>query len=277
MKKLLFISSILLGAYLQAQVGINTTNPQQAFHIDGQKDNPATGAPTAAQQANDVVITSDGRIGAGVTTPTEKLDINGKARIRNTSTLTGILAPLFVDANGVVGKADASAPQAQIAFYTSESTMSAVAANVNAGQIQTVPVVASHAVLNTLGTTVPSSGNVRITQTGVYSLSASTTFNLTVNNDGDGFMYLAMNIDVSTDNGANWTAVAGGRPIFTRVSTTTNRNYPFIAPTVIKSLNAGDLIRLTYYRTLQLGSSYSAVGLASNYGAASYTLSISKL
>jgi len=35
---------------LYSQVGINTVNPQAVFHIDGQKDNPSTGAPSTAQQ-----------------------------------------------------------------------------------------------------------------------------------------------------------------------------------------------------------------------------------
>lgn len=282
MKKLLFISSILLGTYSQAQVGINTANPQQAFHVDGQKDNPATGAPTAAQEANDVVITSDGRIGAGVTAPTEKLDINGKARIRNTSALTGTLSPLFVDANGVVGKAEPTAPQAQIAFYTSNSTFNTVVASFNNGIVQTVPVQMSHAVLNTLETTIPSQGRIRISQTGVYSFSASVNLQLDAKNDGDGFLYIAVNLDVSADNGATWSTAAGGRPIFTRVATSATRNYSFVVPTIVKALNAGDLIRLNYYRTstsdgVMQGSSYNSASLGSSYGASSYTVSISKL
>ena len=82
---LLIILSIASSLY--AQVGINTDNPQQRFHVDGQRDNPTTGSPTVDQQKNDVVITEDGRVGVGTTEPTESLDVNGKARIRNTNTL----------------------------------------------------------------------------------------------------------------------------------------------------------------------------------------------
>lgn len=63
------------GIFTSAQVGINTANPQGVFHIDGAKDNPLTGAPSAVQQLNDVVVTSTGNVGIGTTTPTRKLEI----------------------------------------------------------------------------------------------------------------------------------------------------------------------------------------------------------
>lgn len=59
-----------------AQIGVNTSNPQTAFHIDGAKDNPETGTPTAAQQVNDVAVTTAGRIGIGTIAPTNKLEVN---------------------------------------------------------------------------------------------------------------------------------------------------------------------------------------------------------
>lgn len=53
---LLYITSV--------QVGINTSNPQATFHIDGQKNNPSTGVPNIAQQSDDIVGTSTGNLGA---------------------------------------------------------------------------------------------------------------------------------------------------------------------------------------------------------------------
>ncbi|UKB78329.1 hypothetical protein [Chryseobacterium sp. MEBOG07] len=77
MKKILLSTQAFLLFYSAgyAQVGINTTNPQATLHVDGGKDNPTTGAPTIAQQANDVVVTATGRIGIGTTTPSQKLEI----------------------------------------------------------------------------------------------------------------------------------------------------------------------------------------------------------
>lgn len=67
-----------------SQVGINTPNPQGILHVDGAKDNPATGSPTDAQQANDFTVTSAGNVGIGNTTPLSNL------HIKNRGTATGI-------------------------------------------------------------------------------------------------------------------------------------------------------------------------------------------
>ncbi|SIQ96837.1 hypothetical protein SAMN05880574_1413 [Chryseobacterium sp. RU37D] len=74
MKKnlLLLGTCIVISTTTYAQsgnVGINTSNPQAMLHIDGGKDNPTTGAPSAAQEANDVVVTSAGRLGIGTINP----------------------------------------------------------------------------------------------------------------------------------------------------------------------------------------------------------------
>lgn len=69
-----------------AQIGINTSNPQAEYHVDGGKDNLLIGVPTAAQQLNDFVVTSAGNVGIGTVAPQKKLDIdagNASLRIRN--------------------------------------------------------------------------------------------------------------------------------------------------------------------------------------------------
>lgn len=73
------LSLILLGTTVyDAQMGVNTQNPQGAFHVDAAKDNAVTGIPTAVQQSNDVVITSTGNVGIGTVSPdvSSSLDIN---------------------------------------------------------------------------------------------------------------------------------------------------------------------------------------------------------
>ncbi|MCS3868439.1 hypothetical protein J3D55_001355 [Chryseobacterium ginsenosidimutans] len=84
----LFLTGIFFASTLSfAQIGINTSNPQTAFHIDNAKDNPATGTPTATQQANDFAVTSTGSVGIGTTTP------HPSAILDLTSSDKGILAP----------------------------------------------------------------------------------------------------------------------------------------------------------------------------------------
>jgi hypothetical protein len=80
MKKIVSsLSLIFLGTTVYyAQIGIQTNNPQATFHIDGAKDNPETGTISAAQQANDVVVTSTGAMGIGTAAPdaSSSLEVN---------------------------------------------------------------------------------------------------------------------------------------------------------------------------------------------------------
>jgi hypothetical protein len=89
---------------ISAQVGVNTENPRAAFHIDGAKDNPVTGVPTTTQQANDVVVTAQGRLGIGTNAPTNKLEVNSGAANASGVRMTNLpsASSLATDANGNV-------------------------------------------------------------------------------------------------------------------------------------------------------------------------------
>ncbi|ANF51210.1 hypothetical protein A0O34_12125 [Chryseobacterium glaciei] len=112
MKKRLLVILLCVSSFHYAQVGINTTNPQGVFHIDGSKDNPTTGVPSVVQQSNDFsVIGSSGlgtgtiTVGIGTTAPTQSLDIaNGNLRIRNINNSVGISSDklLVADPNGII-------------------------------------------------------------------------------------------------------------------------------------------------------------------------------
>ncbi|MDO3426195.1 hypothetical protein QWT87_14935 [Chryseobacterium sp. APV1] len=78
MRKIILSMTIVAFNLFYSQVGINTSNPKEIFHVDGAKDNPSTGNPTAAQQANDFVVTSSGNVGIGTNSPNSSalLDVN---------------------------------------------------------------------------------------------------------------------------------------------------------------------------------------------------------
>ncbi|WP_415328974.1 hypothetical protein [Chryseobacterium sp. MMS23-Vi53] len=111
-KKLLFLSFFGLLSLFFAQVGINTPNPQGIFHIDGGKDNPKTGIPSAVQQSNDFTLIANSgvgqgaiSVGIGTTSPTERLDIaNGNLRVRDINNNVGLGNDklLVADSNGVI-------------------------------------------------------------------------------------------------------------------------------------------------------------------------------
>lgn len=95
---------MIISGAIYSQVGINTSNPQDTFHVDGGKDNDATGAPTLGQQGNDVIITSAGNIGVGTVNPAARVEINngsisGAIKIVDGSQADGKI--LTSDANGV--------------------------------------------------------------------------------------------------------------------------------------------------------------------------------
>lgn len=94
---------LFMSGFTYSQVGINTANPQGIFTVDASKDNPITGIPSAAQQANDFTILANGNVGIGTSNPTNKLHIRsettGAVRIADGTEGNGKL--LVSDANGV--------------------------------------------------------------------------------------------------------------------------------------------------------------------------------
>lgn len=104
MKKKLFLTGffILSLVSMNGQVGVNTQNPQGIFHVDGAKDNNTTGAPTQAQQSNDFIVTAEGNVGIGTTTPTKKLEVVSSTspafRLNDGSQVEGYF--MISDANG---------------------------------------------------------------------------------------------------------------------------------------------------------------------------------
>ncbi|WP_048503820.1 hypothetical protein [Chryseobacterium sp. BLS98] len=86
MKKINLIT-ILFGTFIFGQVGVNTPNPQGIFHVDGAKDNFASGAPSAVQQANDFIVMPNGNVGIGTVAP------NAYAKLDITAAEKGILVP----------------------------------------------------------------------------------------------------------------------------------------------------------------------------------------
>ena len=110
MKKNIIISiGLLLSGFSYSQVGINTSNPQGIFNIDGAKDNPTTGSTyTAQQQLNDFTVLVNGNVGIGTINPTQKLEIQTGGTVATPVTgfkLTdgnqGDVKVLTSDANGV--------------------------------------------------------------------------------------------------------------------------------------------------------------------------------
>jgi hypothetical protein len=100
----IFILLILASSASFAQIGIQTEQPSQFLHIDAAKNNNNSIPTTATQIEDDIVITSDGKLGVGTTTPLEKLDINGSIKIVDGNQALG--KKLITDVNGLATWSD---------------------------------------------------------------------------------------------------------------------------------------------------------------------------
>ncbi len=96
------LMSLVSSFLLYSQVGINTINPQTTFHIDGAKDNPATGSPNNIQQLNDFSVSNTGNVGIGTSAPVTKLDIVSPSSnaVRISDSTEGLGKVLTSDSNG---------------------------------------------------------------------------------------------------------------------------------------------------------------------------------
>jgi len=230
------------------------------------------------------------RLGIGTSAPTAKVDINGNLKIRDTEFLSASnVSPLFVDANGLIGKSTAPS-DTKVAFYSSRFTIlnanagSALLNSINNGDLQVVPILSQHQIINTLAGTTVTNNVLNIKEEGYYQIGGGINFSLTLAKDQR--FFVAINIQKSTDNGSTWTSISGIRPIIISAATTATPvliNYPQVISSVIEKLTPNDLLRMVYYRTkaseILQGDSATALGISSisDYGILSYTFSISKL
>lgn len=76
-KKLPTCLLVTFSLVVKSQIGINTNNPQGVFSVDGRKNNPTAGVPTAADAKDDLVMLANGNVGIGLNFPGTTLDVNG--------------------------------------------------------------------------------------------------------------------------------------------------------------------------------------------------------
>lgn len=135
--KFLIIYLLLTTISLSAQVGINTKNPLGVWHIDPKGD---TTSPTSGI-GDDIVITTDGNIGIGTSTPPNKLSI----------VTTGANTGLYLPNGASSGKVLTSDPQGNSVWVSSAvQYQTAVYGSANS-QIQVNALMPAFSKINTLG------------------------------------------------------------------------------------------------------------------------------
>lgn len=160
MKHTLYSIAFLLTATLySAQVGINTVNPQTTFHIDGGKDNPITGAPTAAQGTNDFVVTQDGNLGIGKINPASKVEINSGTANTSGLQFTNLTSASTVSSGATLG-VDASGKVVTVQGSSFSPAFGRAVLTAPSGQ---VIITGNTTNYNILSFTLPSAGTYLIT------------------------------------------------------------------------------------------------------------------
>lgn len=180
-----------------AQIGIGTNNPQGIFHVDGAKDNPASGVPTSTQISNDIIINkATGFIGAGVLNPQVQLDIRSTANenslgIGTTSMLAsaaGAGAVRYDVNNTPVGaKIEVSDGVVWHKAYVAPQKAVIVVRKISS---QSIPTASATTIINwsevrdMSNSFNPGSGEFTAPRNGTYTFLLTFNFNGTVINDG---------------------------------------------------------------------------------------------
>lgn len=127
---------LIISISLFAQVGINTKNPLGVWHVDPRSD---TTSPTSGI-ADDIVITADGNMGIGTSSPPNKLSI----------VTTGANTGLYLPNGASSGKVLTSDPQGNAVWVSSAVQYQTVVYG-SGGKIQlTAPLTVGFSKINTL-------------------------------------------------------------------------------------------------------------------------------
>ncbi len=182
---------------LYAQTGIGTPNPLGALHIDGAKDNITTGIPTAAQLANDVIISkTTGYIGVGVLSPIVKLDMRSSSTENslglNTTTMTASAAgsgAVRYDVNNapVGAKIEVSDGSVWNKAYIAPQKAVVVVRKITSQAIvqgSATTIINWNEVRDMSNSFIPGTGEFTAPRDGTYTFLLTFNFNSTVINDG---------------------------------------------------------------------------------------------
>ncbi|NMR33290.1 hypothetical protein HIO71_03610 [Chryseobacterium aquaticum] len=196
------------------------------------------------------IFSGAGNLGVGTNAPAEKLDIEGKVRIRSTPELAELDAkPLFIGGNGVVGTLKEGGPKtlyidAINVFTTSNNNLLSDFNNGNHIVIRFGP-INDNIRLNTMDATV-NPGYVTIKQNGFYQLNASLGTSVTSSSNLN--IFQVFNVEKSSDGGVTWTTVSGTRTVSLIPPNFNDFRVFCTLPTVVTQLQANDRLRMVTFR-----------------------------
>ncbi len=139
---------LLLSTVIFSQnIGVNTANPIDIFHVDSKGNNPLKGNPSSDQQSDDFIVTKKGNVGIGTINPTAKLQIESNSDT-NPLQIEGLTEGqllsnniLVIDNQNIVKKAPPleSYNNPSPTIFTLNQIQENFLQNTNPGEVSTIP------------------------------------------------------------------------------------------------------------------------------------------
>jgi phage terminase large subunit-like protein len=263
MKRLILLLCLLSGIFTEAgsqeaAVGVNTENPQGILHIDAASNNNPTGAVSAAQATDDVLIDADGQFGAGLAQPAAKVDIyadtpGGALRVQDGTQADG-RALTSLDSHGVA--AWQPLPQAPGRRQWCAFLTQSVGVGSNSGRTNnTHPYISYNSQQiypEGLGSGNKTAGTVTVPFTGKYLISVSAYFLSQVQAPYWGRIILYVTPKGSSAQTVRWTPSAWGNSTSASIG-------PFF-PAILE-LTEDDTVSLTLDATQNVNAYWSGIYL----------------
>ncbi|MEC4113345.1 hypothetical protein VSO92_04400 [Myroides pelagicus] len=239
-------------------------------------------------------------VGINTVLPKTTLDVNGKVTIRDTENPTpeDTIKPLYITQDKVVVTFPPTTPTAATSVITA-SNISIVPNNEenatifnNASEDIRIPFAEIDITPNNLDLSVDNNYSLVIAETGTYQITgyinlhhSSSLPSRTSNVIGDMVIlkpyYANIFVFVKLTLNGTTKVLTGNRPILQSILHSSQFNI-ITLPTITTKLNAGDKLSLGFRRTTLTsgdgaGSDVNTIGLAKAYGAAPYSITITKL
>lgn len=233
---IMIMIGILLPLLSFSQVGVNNANPQGTFHVDGAKDNPALGVPSASQQLNDFTVANDGKVGIGTSTPNTKLTITTPDNSFGINNTNGTISLRSYLGGGAASFGTTTLHDFKL--QTNGTSRIMVTSNGNVGINNDLPTetldVKGNISLSSNGGVAPSikfyensaNGLNKITVKAPENLAADGTFVLPSNAPSNGYAVVA-----DTNGNTSWMPVNRSDTSIASIAYVNGTVYPYIGPT----------------------------------------------
>ncbi|MDR1089560.1 MAG: hypothetical protein LBL79_00660 [Prevotella sp.] len=266
----------------------------KAWKIGGNTGTDAAVNYLGTSDNQPLILKANDKEGLRVTTG-GNVGVNGELTVKKAEELNlgqdEVAKQLYINTNtGLVGLLPAGMKVVSPIFFAyadrqifDSSSTSKYLTDFNNGTHIPLSPVDGDIMLNNIGVTLEQGQNAfKIKENGTYQITADLNFNFSTASTG-AKIYINVSIEKSTNGGASWNTNAplvGTRPICI-IDANAGQNTHISLPLTVQPLEAGDLIRIVFFRTADStsklqGDNLTRIRLQYGYSPA-YTLSVTRL